>query len=302
LSIRFTAEEKDFIQANYLRLGHKEIGAAIGRNAQSVRNFCYKMGWRKAVPLWTQEELDYLRLAYKNADGPIGLVEVSERLHRDKANVCRKARELGLTNQRRKKPGNSVRLKEWRASHEHPRGHRGHHNSPEVRARIGKSLKKAWADPQSTFNSEEFRQKKSDGAVRRVLMGKFRGRQGHTRCKGGRRADLENAFFRSSWEANYARYLNWLISLGEIVGWEYEAETFEFPVKRGNRTYTPDFRVTNQDASIEYHEVKGWMDDDSRVKLDRMRRYYPDKKLIVIGEDSYRAIKRQVGGLIANWE
>ena len=56
------------------------------------------------------------------------------------------------------------------------------------------------------------------------------------RGSGGRRDDLDGLFVRSSWEANYARYLNWLVKLGEIKGWEYEADTFAFDkIKRGTR-------------------------------------------------------------------
>ena len=64
----------------------------------------------------------------------------------------------------------------------------------------------------------------------------------HTTARGGKRADLANRYFRSSWEAKWARYLNWLASLHEIWGWEYEPQTFEFvEIKKGTRFYTPDF-------------------------------------------------------------
>jgi hypothetical protein len=125
----------------------------------------------------------------------------------------------------------------------------------------------------------------------------------HTRGAGGKRADLDNRYFRSSWEANYARYLNWLVSLGQIAGWEYEADTFEFTtIKRGQRFYTPDFKLTNLDGSIEYHEIKGWMDAHSRTKLDRMRRYYPTIKVVVIDGPAYKALARDIKRIIPHWE
>lgn len=121
--------------------------------------------------------------------------------------------------------------------------------------------------------------------------------------RGGRRADLDNRYFRSRWESNWARYLNWLVALGEIQGWEYEVDTFEFAaIKRGNRSYTPDFKVTNKDGSIEYHEVKGWMDDTSRVKLDRMARYYPDVRIVLIDGPAYKAVAREMQRVIPHWE
>jgi hypothetical protein len=125
----------------------------------------------------------------------------------------------------------------------------------------------------------------------------------YSRGRGGKRPDLNNQYFRSSWEANYARYLNWLIQIGEILEWAYEPDTFEFlPIKRGQRFYTPDFRITNLDHSREYHEVKGWMDKVSKTKLSRMAKYYPEVKVIVIDSDAYRALAKDVKRLIPNWE
>ncbi len=120
---------------------------------------------------------------------------------------------------------------------------------------------------------------------------------------GGRRADLDNRYFRSAWEANWARYLNWLLQIGEIKAWEYEPETFEFmQIKRGTRFYTPDFKITNKDNSTEYHEVKGYMDAQSSTKLKRMARYYPDVRLIVIDKEAYRAVAFQLSARLPHWE
>lgn len=120
---------------------------------------------------------------------------------------------------------------------------------------------------------------------------------------GGKRPDLENMYFRSAWEANWARYLSFLKKHGEILFWEYEAETFNFDkIQRGSTHYTPDFRVTNIDYTIEYHEIKGYMDQPSRTKLKRMKKYYPHANIIVIDRKQYVAVARKVGGLIPNWE
>lgn len=52
---------------------------------------------------WTDDELASLREAYANRSGPVDLVSIAAIVGRDKHNVCRKARQIGLTNQRRKK-------------------------------------------------------------------------------------------------------------------------------------------------------------------------------------------------------
>jgi len=96
--------------------------------------------------------------------------------------------------------------------------------------------------------------------------------------------------------------LNWLKEQKEILDWAYEVETFEFPVKKGSKFYTPDFKVVNANGSVEYHEVKGWLDPVSKTKLKRMAKYYPNLKLILIDREQYASISRSVKALIPNWE
>lgn len=122
------------------------------------------------------------------------------------------------------------------------------------------------------------------------------------RGAGGKRADLGGVYFRSSWEANYARYLTWLQAQGVIRSWEFEPETFEFPIRKGQRFYVPDFRVTEADGSVSYHEVKGWMDPRSATKLRRMAKYHPEVRIVLIGKDEYRAIARSMSRMLPGWE
>ncbi len=123
------------------------------------------------------------------------------------------------------------------------------------------------------------------------------------RAHGGKRADLADRYFRSMWEANYARYLNWLLKHKQIRAWEYEPDTFWFEsITRGSRFYTPDFKVTENDNRIVYHEIKGYMDSCSRTKLKRMKKYYPHITIQLIGQKEYQSVARKVAGLIAGWE
>ena len=90
-------------------------------------------------------------------------------------------------------------------------------------------------------------------------------------------------YYRSSWEVKYARYLEKQKKAKKIIKWDYECDTFWFDkIKRGTKSYLPDFKVFHLDESIEYHEVKGWMDSKSKTKINRMRIYHPDIKLIVL--------------------
>ena len=128
-------------------------------------------------------------------------------------------------------------------------------------------------------------------------------RAGRTGGRMGKREDLGGLYVRSSWEANYTRYLNWLVEQEQILKWQYEADEFIFkPIKRGCRSYLPDFKIYNLDGTIEYHEVKGWMDAKSKTKLKRMEKYYPNIKLILIDKDAYYAIRRDIRYMIPNWE
>ena len=93
-------------------------------------------------------------------------------------------------------------------------------------------------------------------------------------------------YFRSKWEYKYACYLEYLLQFKQILKWQYEEDKFWFEkIKSGTRCYTPDFKITLLNGSIEYHEVKGYMDSKSKTKLNRMRIYYPDVKMRLIDKE-----------------
>lgn len=129
------------------------------------------------------------------------------------------------------------------------------------------------------------------------------GYTGKGRGRGGRREDLDNRYFRSLWEANWARYLRWMKERNEIKDWQYEAQTFQFEgIKRGSRFYTPDFKVTKNDGAIEFLELKGYMDQASATKLKRMAKYFPEVKIVLIQRREYDEVKKGLCKIIPNWE
>jgi hypothetical protein len=110
-------------------------------------------------------------------------------------------------------------------------------------------------------------------------------------------------FFRSSWEVNYAYYLQYQKEKGVILDWDYEPVTFWFEgIKRGCVSYLPDFRIINLDGTEEFHEVKGWMDDRSKTKIKRMGKYHPNVKLVIIDGKEYRRLHKALLGVIPGWE
>ena len=128
-------------------------------------------------------------------------------------------------------------------------------------------------------------------------------RNGKAVSSGGRRSDLENRYFRSPWEANFARYLNLLVANRIIQSWEYEPREYDFGERyRKNRFYKPDFLVHWPDGSETYYEVKGWLDADSLTRLRRMQKHYPMVHLEVVDGKRYRAIASRALAFVPHWE
>lgn len=132
-----------------------------------------------------------------------------------------------------------------------------------------------------------------------------------TSVKGWRVIGKQRIFARSRWEANYGRYLEMLRANGDIISWEHEPETFWFTrIKRGCRSYKPDFRVTIKSKSpdlissteVEYHEVKGWMYPRAKTALKRMGIYHPTVRVILIDQHRYKALAKTCKNIIPGWE
>lgn len=120
---------------------------------------------------------------------------------------------------------------------------------------------------------------------------------GGNRSKSGyREINGRKQYFRSSWEANTARLLDF-----QGRKWEFEKKTFWFEnIRRGTRSYLPDFYLPEEDL---YIEVKGYMDSKSITKLKRMDKYYPEVNIEVWGKEFFADLKKQgIGKLIPGWE
>lgn len=113
----------------------------------------------------------------------------------------------------------------------------------------------------------------------------------------------QRKYFRSRWEANFARVLEFRKASGEILDWKHEPKTFWFDgIKRGCVSYLPDFLVTMPDGSELFYEVKGWMDERSMTKLKRMKKYYPKVRLELIDAKAYKELERSLSKIIDGWE
>lgn len=308
----YTDKDTQYIKDNWQRKTIAEMAVALGRSASSVRNRKWRLGLVDTSDNWTGEQLEQLRNLYSN-QGWIGVSSFSESVGKSNSNVSRKARELGLpTSYHRKKtfeqrsPGAQARIKHRARTPEdkkqslsfshreairkygHPRGYREIRTCPIC----GKFFEVEHSSPAKYCSRD---------CVRRRPIGMNQ----YTRGKGGKRKDLDNTYFRSSYEANYARYLNFLMANGEpIVKWEFEPDLFEFQnIKRGTRFYTPDFKLYFKDGHIEYHEVKGWDYPRGKTARRRFAKYYPQFTLVLIDSDWFKAIKQQgIDRLVNGWE
>lgn len=285
---KWTPEQEEFLRTHYSIEGRDWCAEKLGMSQASIGNKAWRLGirargvsktWHKA-----QTERSKKNIGQKRSENT--RLKISNALKGKKRSEehCR---------------ANGRRMKEWHKNNEHPKGMKGKKHSKETCEIIGAKSKLAWTNMTQKQKQEiRFRMMKTRYENGVLVQPRKASWKSGWREFGGKRH-----YYRSRWEANYGRYLEWLKSKGEILEWEHEPEVFWFEgVKRGTVSYLPDFRVTNKNGSIEYHEVKGWMDARSKTKIKRMAKYYPDVKLIVIEKKQYEAIKSAVSKLIEGWE
>lgn len=190
----------------------------------------------------------------------------------------------------------SIRSKKWLQENEHPKGMLGKNHTEETKRKIRESHKGKKIPREQVLKSMKTRMERY-GTLNPPDYRKGASWKAHWVEIGGKRF-----YARSTWEANYARYLEFLRVAGEVSDWEHEPETFWFDkVKRGCVSYLPDFKVTLWTGDVEYHEVKGWMDARSKTKIKRMAKYFPHISLIVVDAKRYRAISELGSKLIKDW-
>lgn len=258
---------------------------------------------------WTDDERGLLRAAYERAGtGNVGLKELAASLGRLQSNVSREARKLGLTRKGRPQPADARKRASDKATtrmRERPNPTfttRGFRPTDASRALMRLAARRNVANgthPGLGPKSESQRAAASQRMTERLTSGV----NVYSRARRGRREDLGNYFFRSAWEANYARFLEFQRKQGLIAKWEFESVTFWFEnIRRGVRSYTPDFRITEPNGAVHFIEVKGWMDKKSATKLKRMKKYHPDIDLRLVDPKAYRELERKLGAALPGWE
>lgn len=246
--------------------------------------------------VWTEADVQLIKDVYDSGilQGDGKLDSLANTLGVIKSNLCRKARSMGLTLQGRKlteeaKIKVGLRIKEWLSKNEHPRGFLGGTHS-ELSKNIMSEMSIAYHENCSIEElnlriDKMLESRRKNGTWAPAMSGTNM----YSRARSGKRKDLDNMFFRSRTEANYARVLKYT-----KVNFEYEPKTFWFEgIKRGTRAYIPDFYLPDKD---EWHEFKGWLDPKSITKLKRMKKYYPEifPKIRMIMERLTPKVKAQL--------
>lgn len=292
----------------YEKLGNVwKVGDAVGLSGQTVHARLRAAGVDTSKRVFSESEKDVLRGQYRAHVEAGSLDDLAVAMGRTKQFICRQARALGLTDSAAARKsaasigGDKTRGKKMWTEKPHPRGMAGKTHSDETKAIAASTSRARWAgmteDERTNLVDKQLRGKvaKYGTIAPNVQRGSWKAAW---REIGGQRK-----YFRSRWEANYARYLEWLKLRGDIADWKHEPETFWFDgIKRGTRSYLPDFRVENNDGSIDFHEVKGWEDARSKTIFKRMAKYHPEQRLIVIRSKEYNQIERTLSRLIEGWE
>ena len=178
--------------------------------------------------------------------------------------------------------------------------------SPELRQKFSETMKRTWAEGKIDTTNHWAKTAEGRAAISSRVKGKKLGPQPkmslaaqqrlrskretlYTSARGGFREDL-GQYFRSCWEANFARILN-----ARGKRWAYENKTFQLGP---SLSYTPDFYVEDEDV---FYELKGRLDEKSKRQLDLMRETFPEVTVHLIDGVKYAELRLEYRGKV-RWE
>lgn len=290
-----------------------KAGELLGMCGQSVHERLKRLGVNLNNRPFTENDFLILKEFYTTHElkrGSGELQEIADKLGRTKQFISRKAKQLGLTKKNRSLTEKNIRIqaqkiKEYIKIKGHPKGMLGKHHTDEVKKIISKcSIEnfKKLTENQKKQRIQKILQTRYENEIknnsyRELNRVKASWKQGH------RLIDGKDRFFRSSWEFNYALYLQYLKDNQKIKEWYYESEIFYFKESKNNcYAYKPDFKIINNDNSFYFVEIKGWMDSASKKKIENMKIFYPEIKLVVVDLEEYNKFKKEWHFKLKEWE
>ena len=232
---------------------------------------------------------------------------------RNQLNTCSESCRFKLMSRTRHERGNYVRTDEQnektRASCVKTFASRDCF-SPELRKKFSDTMKKNWAENRIDTTNHWAKTDAGKAQLSAIFSGRTASAKAkanmsigaqkrlrtkretlYSSAKGGFRQDLK-LYFRSNWEANFARILNLLNKT-----WEYECKTFKL---EESLSYTPDFWVVDDST---YYEIKGRMDDKARKQLLLMSELFPEIKITLIEGPEYNELRANYKSILKEtWE
>ena len=179
---------------------------------------------------------------------------------------------------------------------------------PELRAKFSEIMKRTWEEGRIDTTkhwtktasgrkrlSQMMRGRKASETTRakmsKAAQGRLRSKREmmYSSSRGGFRSDL-GVYFRSTWEANFARILNY-----QGKKWSYEHQSFQLG---SSLSYTPDFFIEDDNV---FYEIKGRWTEKCRRQLELMRQLFPDVVVYVVDCEKYGRLKVEYRDKIA-WE
>lgn len=280
---KWTDKEKKFLEINYPKKGKLWCMKKLNRSESSIRQKTFILGLKANYN--SNFFKKWQNRARKSKIGKKRPIHSS--IMKDKAKKGLLWQQNKIWTDKDKKLRSKI-IKNYFKKFGHPKGMLGKHHSENVKKEMSRNRKN-----KKLNLSKKQRQAMSDRASKMMIERiKNKGNIYSRANVGWYKIKNRKFYFRSGWEVVYARYLEWLKDNNKISEWEYEPKTFWFEkIKRGIRSYTPDFKIYNWTGSSEYHEVKGFMDKKSKTKIKRMTKYYPEILLIVIDKCKYEPIK-----------
>lgn len=138
-----------------------------------------------------------------------------------------------------------------------------------------------WADPHKRENT-------ISGIRNSILNGSYVPQNNAFKGNGFRK-DL-NQFFRSRWEANFARILRYM-----RLDYDYEANRFDLI----DSVFIPDFYLSKQNLFV---EIQGFLRKTKQDKLKKFSELYPNIKLFILDAQGYGKLENVYSPLIHSWE
>lgn len=97
-------------------------------------------------------------------------------------------------------------------------------------------------------------------------------------------------YFKSKLEVTFAKMLRFQVVKGYMQKWEYEPEKWDFNERakkpfRNYSTFTPDFKLTFPNGTVDFWEITGMLYPGKISKLKRAHKLFPEKTLLVVTKD-----------------